>query len=112
MVTQFGMSDLGPTIYAPRAQFGVWPGMPGEGNQVSPDLAAKIDKEVAKIIDTGYKQAKELLVKHRKALDKVAETLLEKETLERDQFEKLVGKPTSDGEIKFKMKPKSKGAQA
>lgn len=112
MVTQFGMSDLGPTIFTPRPQFGMWPGMPGEGMQVSPELAAKVDKEISKIIDEGYRTAKDLLTKHRAQLDKVAEALLEKETLERDQFEKLVGKPTSNGEIKFKMKAKSKSAQA
>ena len=107
MVTQFGMSDLGPTIFTPRPQFGVWPGFPGEATQISPEVAAKVDREVSKIIDAGYKQAKEILIKHRKDVDKVAETLLEKETLERDQFEKLVGKPTSDGEIKFKIKAKT-----
>ncbi len=101
MVTEFGMSDLGPTIFAPRPQFGIWPTM-GEGTQVSPDLAAKIDKEVAKIIDAGYKTAKEVLVKHKSKLDLVADTLLTKETLERDDFEKLVGKPVSNGETKFK----------
>ena len=111
MVTQFGMSDLGPTIFTPRPQFGMWPGM-GEGSQVSPELSAKIDKEISKIIDLGYKNAKDLLTKYRNNLDKVAETLLEKETLDRDQFEKLVGKPMSDGEIKFKSKPKSKSIQA
>lgn len=112
MVTQFGMSDLGPTIFAPRPQFGMWPGMLGEGMQISPELAAKVDREVSKIIDEGYRTAKDLLTKHRAQLDKVAEALLEKETLERDQFEKLVGKPTSNGEIKFKVKPKGKSAQA
>ncbi|MBI2012570.1 ATP-dependent zinc metalloprotease FtsH [Candidatus Curtissbacteria bacterium] len=102
MVTQFGMSELGPTIFAPRPQFGIWPTLMGENVQVSPELAAKIDKEVAKLIDRGYKIAKDLLVKNRSKLDKVSATLLEKETLEREEFEKLVGKPTSDGEIKLK----------
>ncbi len=104
MVTQFGMSDLGPTIFTPRPQFGIWPLFPGETTQISPEVAAKVDREVSKIIDAGYKQAKEMLTKHKKDLDRVAETLVEKETLERDQFEKLVGKPTSDGEIKFKVR--------
>ena len=112
MVTQFGMSDLGPTIFAPRPQFGIWPGFGGDTQQVSPELAAKIDREIAKIIDTGYKKAREVLARHRADLDKVAKTLLEKETLERDEFEKLVGKPTSNGEIKFKARPRSKSVQA
>jgi len=112
MVTQLGMSGLGPTIFAPRQQFGTWPGMPGEGPVVSPELSAKIDREVAKIIDEGYKQARGLLVKNRAKLDRVADALLEKETLERDEFEKLVGKPVSNGEMKFKKPSKPRPAQA
>jgi len=112
MVTQFGMSNLGPTIFSPRPQFGIWPIMGSDATQVSPELAAKIDKEISKIIDEGYKVAKETLVKNKVKLDKVAEALLEKETLDRDQFEKLVGKPASNGEIKFKLKPRAKSAQA
>lgn len=109
MVTEFGMSDLGPTIFAPRPQFGIWPMIGSEQNQVSPELSAKIDKEIAKIIDEGYQEAKEVLTKHRPKLDKVAEALLEKETLEREEFEKLVGRPAGDGEIKFKKaRPNSK----
>ena len=112
MVTQFGMSDLGPTIFAPRPQFGIWPTMMGEGIQISPELAAKIDKEISKIIDEGYVLAIETLKKHQAKLDKVAEALLERETLDRDDFEKLVGPPRQageagkpDGEIKL---PKEK----
>jgi len=101
MVTEFGMSELGPTIFAPRPQFGIWPTMAGETSQVSPELAAKIDKEIAKIIDAGYKRAKEVLGKHRSKLDLVAKTLLEKETLEGEEFARLVGKPVGDGEIKL-----------
>ena len=110
MVTEFGMSDLGPTIFATSPQFGAWP---GEGTPtISDEVAAKIDKEVSKIIDAGYKKAKDTLVKNRKKLDLVAETLLEKETLERDDFEKLVGKPVSNGEVKFRRAKPSKSAQA
>ncbi len=105
MVTQFGMSALGPTIFTPRPQFGVW--QTGESAIVSPDLAGKIDAEIAKIIDAGYKRAIETIKKQRVKLDLVAKTLLEKETLERDQFEELVGKPNGeqlglDKEIKVK----------
>ncbi len=111
MVTELGMSDLGPTIFTSPQQFGIWPGAEG-GPQVSDEVAAKIDREVSKIIDAGYKKAKETLVKNRKKLDLVAETLLEKETLERDEFEKLVGKPVSNGEVKFRKAKPSKTAQA
>ncbi|MCR4325108.1 MAG: ATP-dependent zinc metalloprotease FtsH [Candidatus Curtissbacteria bacterium] len=114
MVTELGMSDLGPTVFQPRPQAGGWPPMSMEQNQVSPQLAGKIDIEIAKIIDAGYKQAKDILIKNRKKLDLVADTLMEKETLEREEFEKLVGKPVSadsNGETKFKKVP-AKSAQA
>lgn len=110
MVEDFGMSTLGPTIFAPNPQIAA--AMFGESNHVSPDLAAKIDREIAKIIDQGYKAAKDVLARHRSKLDLVADTLLEKETLERDEFEKLVGKPVSNGETKFRKTRPAKSAQA
>ncbi len=89
MVEELGMSDLGPTVTHDRAQFGVWP--TGEGSQISPDMQSKVDHEVQKVIDAGYKRAKETLVKNMKVLTKVADELLVRETLERDEFEKIVG---------------------
>lgn len=111
MVTELGMSDLGPTIFAQAPQYGAWPGMEG-GPNISDELAAKIDKEIGKIIDAGYKKAKDTLTRNRKKLDLVADTLLEKETLERDEFEKLVGKPVSNGEVKFRKAKPARAAQA
>ncbi len=112
MVEELGMSDLGPTVMQARPQFGIWP--TGESPQMSQDTAAKVDREVQKMIDTGYKKAKETLVKNKKVLDKVAEALLDRETLESDDFEKIVGlKPHTNGEVKFsRPKKASKPAQA
>ncbi len=108
MVTELGMSDLGPTIFAQAPQYGAWPGEGGPA--ISPEMQAKIDHEVSKFIDTGYKKAKELLIKNRKKLDLVAETLLVKETLDRDQFEELVGKPAeTNGEFKIKGAKSARG---
>lgn len=111
MVTELGMSDLGPTIFANQPQFGIWPGMEGQ-SPVSEAVSAKIDQEVSKIIDTAYKKAREMLVKYRKKLDMVADTLLERETLEREEFEKLVGKPVGNGEIKINLGRPVKAALA
>lgn len=90
MVTEFGMSDLGPIVTRLRPSFGFWP-REGE-NEVSEELSAKIDKEINRIISTGYDQAKALLKEHKKELDAVAKELLEKETLDTDEFVKIVGK--------------------
>lgn len=94
MVTEYGMSSLGPVNIKSRPMFGLWPA--GEdGRQISQEMQAKIDVEVKKIIDSCYREAQELLRKNKAKLDKVAKALLEKETLDTDEFEKLVGKKKS-----------------
>jgi len=52
----------------------------------------KVDTEVKKILDGAYKAAVKLIKEKRKLLDKVSEALLKKETLDRDDFEEIVGK--------------------
>ncbi len=83
MVSRYGMSDvLGPVAYdADRA-----PGEPGYSQAV----AAKIDAEVSRIIDEAKERARAVLTEHRKALDAIAERLVEVETLEREEFEKIL----------------------
>lgn len=95
MVTEYGMSDLGPINVKPRPMFGLWARMAEEGGAISENLQAKIDSEVKKIIDSCYKQAQNILQKNKAKLDKVAQTLLEKETLESEEFESIVGKKKS-----------------
>jgi len=86
MVTEYGMSELGPLNLASD------PRMPYEQSSVSEDMAAKIDVQVKKITDEGYKEALGILSKLRKKLDALAEELLQKETLESEEFEKLIGR--------------------
>ena len=54
-------------------------------------MQGSIDREVKKLIDDGYKKAAEILKKHRKQLDIIAAELVKKETLEGEEFEKLMG---------------------
>ncbi len=91
MVQEFGMSDLGPITSRTRPMPGGWIN-PMEQSDASTELSNQIDREVKKILDTGYKRAQFLLSKNRLKLDKVAKALLEKETLESNEFEKIVGK--------------------
>ena len=85
MVVEFGMSDLGPiNLDGDRQAFYEQP-------HVSPDMAAKIDEQVKKISDACYKNAVEILKKLRGKLDVIAEELMKKETLESEEFEKLIG---------------------
>lgn len=92
MVTEYGMSDLGPINIKSRPVFGMWQGAPDEGGAVSESMQSRIDVEVKKIIDHAYSQAQLILKKHKTQLDDVAHALLEKETLDGDEFEKIVGK--------------------
>ncbi len=93
MVMEYGMSDIGPINIKPRSMFGMY--QTGEGAEVSQSMQSKIDSEVKKIMDEAYRQAMSLLKKNKSSLDKVAKALLEKETLDTDEFEKIVGKKRS-----------------
>jgi cell division protease FtsH len=86
MVVQFGMSELGPVNLDTDKR------MMYEASEVSPEMAAKIDAQVKKIVDTGYKEALEILTKLRDKMDILAKELLVKETIESEDFEKLIGR--------------------
>ena len=85
MVVEFGMSDLGPITFdeGERSYY--------ENNQTSENMSSKIDEQVKKITDIAYKQALSTIKKFRKKLDVLAEELLKKETLESEEFVKLMG---------------------
>lgn len=85
MVTEYGMSELGPISLDSENK------MPYEQSQVSEDMSAKIDAQVKGITDEGYRNASEILKKLRSKLDVLAEELMQKETLEAEEFEKLIG---------------------
>ncbi len=91
MVMEYGMSSLGPITMQSKSMFVVWRGMDDSG-EMSPDLHNAVDKEIKKIMDSSFKNAVIILKQHKLKLDKVAKALLEKETLESDEFEKIVGK--------------------
>jgi cell division protease FtsH len=89
MVARYGMSEkMGPVAFAPsaqRAMFGE-----GVGNEQSEEVAKQIDEEVKKIITGAHKTAEEIIKTHRKTLNAIAERLVEVETIERDEFEKIL----------------------
>jgi cell division protease FtsH len=95
MVTEYGMSSLGPIAYDSR-ESQLWLARElGESPQYSQEMAAKIDAEVKKIIEDAHTRAKEILVSNRPALDRVAGALLEKETLYDDEFKSIIGEPAT-----------------
>ena len=58
--------------------------------QISQEMQSRIDREIKRILDEGYKKAVAILKKYKSSLDKVAEALIKKETLEGEDFEKLL----------------------
>ena len=82
MVTRYGMSEkLGPIAFGDR-QLGNEP--------YSERIAAEIDAEVTRIIAEAKVRAKQVVTEHRGALDAIAKELVEKETIERSEFEKIL----------------------
>lgn len=98
MVVDFGMSDLGPVAMGRSTEMNSWGYSYGEGSGVSEETQAKVDKEVKNIIDNSYQIAEALLVKNKKVMDKLVKGLMERETIEQDEFEEIMGKPKADFE--------------
>lgn len=93
MVVEFGMSSLGPINLGPQYDSDeMGKAMYYEPAQISPAMQEKVDAEIKKIVDQAYKEAVVLVKKNKVKLDKVADALLEFETLDREEFEKVVGK--------------------
>ena len=94
MVLEYGMSALGPVNLGPQVNYTDSGNAYLEKSPISPDMQSRVDKEVEKIIDTSYKRAVVIIKKLRKNIDKVAEELISKETIEGEDFERLMGFPT------------------
>jgi len=90
MVTKYGMSEkLGPVALegdGGRTLFG----RGVNDKEYSDKVNAIIDAEVSEIMDSNMKRAEKIITDHRKALDAIALKLIEVETLEREEFEKLL----------------------
>lgn len=99
MVTRYGMSKkLGPQIYGRRDELVFLGKELGEHEKnYSEEVAAAIDKEVASIIEESYKKAKQVLTKNMTKLDKVAEELIRKETLDENEFKAIMDGDTKKG---------------
>lgn len=93
MVVEWGMSPMGPVNYGPDTAAGEFGQTEFyQENAVAPATQEKIDIEVRKIMDNGLKMAEKLIRKHKAKLDEVAKELLKTETIDKELFEKIVGK--------------------
>jgi len=90
MVTEFGMSSLGPMTTGVRGENPWLAREIGDPKPLSEHLGAKVDDEVKKIIDTCFDRAKKIIRENKEKLDLVASELMKRETLEGDEFSLLV----------------------
>lgn len=89
MVTRWGMSDMiGPVALSES------PGVKNYGEvhekEFSENIAAKVDGEVSRIINDGLKSAEQVITQHKKAFTAIAERLIEVETIEQEEYEKIL----------------------
>ena len=89
MVTRWGMSDvIGPIALVDsggKTQYGEM-----TENKFSETVSTKVDAEVSRIINNGLKSAEKVLTEHKKAFTAIAHKLIEVETLEQDEYEKIL----------------------
>ncbi|HEY64883.1 MAG TPA: cell division protein FtsH, partial [Caldilineae bacterium] len=95
MVTEFGMSDrLGPLQFGQKDELVFLGREIAEQRNYSEEVAQAIDEEVRRFVEEAYERARTILLNHREKLDKIAELLIQKETIEEEEFEAIF---SSDG---------------
>jgi cell division protease FtsH len=112
MVTEYGMSSLGPIQYESNTG-SVFLGRDYNSTQknFSTQVAFEIDKEVRKIIDNAHEEAKKLLTEKKQDVVLIAKTLLEKETITAEEIQGILNnKPVSEDVKKPRKKKEDKDA--
>jgi cell division protease FtsH len=91
LVTRYGMSELGPRTFGKKDEMVFLGREFHEEKNYSEKTAMEIDTQVSKFIDNAFKVAKEKLEEKKELLEKITAVLLEKETIEQDEYNELVG---------------------
>ena len=112
MVTEYGMSSLGPIQYE-RDTGSVFLGRDYTSTQknFSTQIAFEIDQEVRKIIEDAHKQARQIIEENRDQVILIAETLLERETITAEEIDTLLKEGTLDKKEKESAKEEEKPAE-
>jgi cell division protease FtsH len=97
MVTRYGMSEkLGPMTFGQKEELVFLGKEIGEQRDYSEAVAEEIDAEVRQIVHKAYERAKDTLFHHREQMDRVAQRLMEVETLDAKQFVAIFDGMTAD----------------
>ena len=90
MVCEWGMSDLGPLAYGKKDEAIFLGREITQHRDYSEDTAIQIDKEVKRIVNGGYENAKRLLSTNRETLERIAQALLEREVIDANEVKMLM----------------------
>jgi len=94
MVTRMGMSEeLGPMVYGQKEELIFLGREISEQRDYSESVAEKIDMEVRRLVHQAHERARSILTEYRAQLDKIAERLIEVETIDREEFLRLFTAP-------------------
>lgn len=95
MVTRFGMSDLGP-LSLEGSQGEVFLGRDWlNRSEYSNEIASRIDAQVRAIVEDCYNRAKAIMQENRALIDRLVDLLVEKETIDGDEFRQIVSEYTA-----------------
>jgi len=95
MVTSYGMSNVGPLALESQGNGQVFlGGGVNPGSEYSEEVAIRIDDQILEIIEHCHEQARVIIQENRVAVDKIVDILLEKETIEGDEFRALLAEYT------------------
>lgn len=90
LVTRYGMSSLGPRTFGHKEELVFLGKEMSEERNYSEATAKEIDSEVSRFIGDAYKTAEKIITEKKETLERIAKTLLEKETLEQEEFNELL----------------------
>ncbi len=97
LVKEFGMSSLGPIHFKGEREHIFLGRDVAEDKNYSEETSAKIDKEVSLFIKEAIEVSEKIIRENKELLEKVAKRLIEKESLEREEYEKIIGKIDKKG---------------
>ncbi len=90
MVTEWGMSELGPVNWGAQIDINDFGKAYMEPSKVSDGMLEKVDEEIKKLVNTAQERAVEILKANREKMEKIAKLLVEKETLDDKEFAKMM----------------------
>jgi cell division protease FtsH len=95
MVTRFGMSDMGPLSLESRNSEVFLGRDLVNRSEYSEDVAARVDQQVRHIVQECYQQALQMIREHRAAVDRLVDILIEKETIDGEEFRRILSEHTT-----------------